>query len=257
MKPEGKVVAGMDYKEQYEQEKKKYHKLQERYQELDMKYEAALSEAKLAKENLAKIKNSPVWKASKPLRVVYFFFKRTKTAYVMYGGVIGMTKKIIHKLHQKKVQKNYGSKSYPGPELRMEQENMKFPKDITFSILVPLYNTPEKFLVEMITSVQDQTYKKWELCLADGSDGEHTYVGEICKRLSKEDSRIKYKKLEKNLGISENTNECLKMASGEYIALFDHDDLLHPCALFENMKMICDKDADYLNTDEVTYRGFY
>ena len=51
--------------------------------------------------------------------------------------------------------KNYGSKSYPGPELIKEQENTKFPKDITFSILVPLYNTPEKFLVEMIESVQD------------------------------------------------------------------------------------------------------
>lgn len=245
----------MDYREQYEQEKKKYEQLQERYQELDMKYEAALSEAKLATENLAKIKNSPAWKMTKPLRVVYFFCKRTKTAYVMYGGVIGMTKKIVHKLHQKKVQKNYGSKSYPGPELIKEQENTKFLKDITFSILVPLYNTPEKFLVEMIESVQAQTYRKWELCLADGSDDEHTYVGEICKSILSKDSRIKYKKLEENLGISENTNECLKMASGEYIALFDHDDLLHPCALFENMKMICEKDADYIYTDEVTFTG--
>ena len=255
MKPERKVVAGMDYKEQYEQEKRKYEQLQERYQELDMKYEAAMSEAKRATENLAKIKNSPVWKASKPLRVLYFFFKRTKTAYVMYGGVIGMTKKIVHKLHQKKVQKNYGSKSYPDAELTKEQKNTKFPKDITFSILVPLYNTPEKFLIEMIESVQAQTYQKWELCLADGSDQEHSYVGEICKRMAGEDARIKYKKLEKNLGISENTNACLNMATGEFIALFDHDDLLHPCALYENMKMICERDADYIYTDEVTFTG--
>ena len=112
----------------------------------------------------------------------------------MYGGVIGMTKKIVHKLHQKKVQKNYGSKSYPDAELTKEQKNTKFPKDITFSILVPLYNTPEKFLIEMIESVQAQTYQKWELCLADGSDQEHSYVGEICKRMAGEDARIKYKK---------------------------------------------------------------
>lgn len=245
----------MDYKELYQQEQEKYQELMNRYQELDIKYENALSEAKLAKENLAKIKNSPVWKATKPLRVVYFFFKRLKTAYVMYGGILGVMKKIAHKIHQKKVQKDYGSKSFPSPEVRSQQRSEKFSKDITFSILVPLYNTPEQFLREMIASVQEQTYEKWELCLADGSDKEHAFVGQICRELADKDKRIKYKKLEKNLGISENTNECLKMATGEFIALFDHDDLLHPCALYENMKVICEQDAEYVYTDEVTFQG--
>lgn len=245
----------MDYKELYEQEQKKYEELMSRYEELDIKYENALSESEIAKANLAKIKNSPAWKATKPLRAVYFFFKRMKTAYVMYGGIIGVMKKLAHKLHQKKVQKDYGSKSYPSEVVRKEQENTKFSKDITFSILVPLYNTPEKFLREMIASVQAQTYPKWELCLADGSDREHHFVGDICRELAHSDSRIKYRKLEKNLGISENTNECLRMATGEFIALFDHDDLLHPCALYENMKMICEENADYVYTDEVTFHG--
>lgn len=245
----------MDYKELYQKEQEKYEELMGRYQELDIKYENALSEAKLAKDNLAKIKNSPAWKATKPLRVVYFFFKRLKTAYVMYGGILGVMKKLAHKMHQKKVQKDYGSKSFPSEEVRNRQKQEKFPKDITFSILVPLYNTPEKFLREMIDSVCQQTYEKWELCLADGSDADHAYVGQICRELSAKDKRIKYKKLEKNLGISENTNACLKMATGEYIALFDHDDLLHPCALYENMKVICEQDADYIYTDEVTFHG--
>ena len=245
----------MDYKELYEQEQKKYEELMSRYEELDIKYENALSESETAKANLAKIKNSPAWKVTKPLRVVYFFFKRMKTAYVMYGGIIGVMKKLAHKLHQKKVQKDYGSKSYPSEAVRKEQESTKFSKDITFSILVPLYNTPEKFLREMIASVQAQTYPKWELCLADGSDSEHKFVGDICRELADTDSRIKYKKLEKNLGISENTNECLRMATGEFIALFDHDDLLHPCALYENMKIICEENADYVYTDEVTFHG--
>lgn len=245
----------MDYKELYEQEQKKYEELKTRYEELDIKYENALSEAAFAKANLDKIKNSGVWKMTKPLRVVYFFFKRMKTAYVMYGGIIGVTKKILHKMHQKKVQKDYGSKSFPSEEVRKQQENTAFSKDITFSILVPLYNTPEQFLREMIESVQAQTYGKWELCLADGSDKEHDMVGRICREFADSDKRIKYKKLEKNLGISENTNECLKMATGEFIALFDHDDLLHPCALYENMKMICEEDADYVYTDEVTFTG--
>lgn len=245
----------MDYKELYEQEQKKYEELKTRYEELDIKYENALSEAAFAKANLDKIKNSPAWKMTKPLRVVYFFFKRMKTAYVMYGGIIGVMKKILHKIHQKKVQKDYGSKSFPSQEVRKQQESTVFSKDITFSILVPLYNTPEQFLREMIESVQAQTYGKWELCLADGSDKEHDMVGRICKEFADLDKRIKYKKLEKNLGISENTNECLKMATGEFIALFDHDDLLHPCALYENMKMICEENADYVYTDEVTFTG--
>ena len=130
-----------------------------------------------------------------------------------------------------------------------------FPKDITFSILVPLYNTPEKFLREMIDSVQAQTYGKWELCLADGSDDAHPEVGRICQEYMQNDSRIKYKKIEKNLGISGNTNVCFGMATGEYIGLFDHDDLLHPSVLYEYMKAICEQDADYIYCDEVTFEG--
>ena len=69
------------------------------------------------------------------------------------------------------------------------------------------------------------------------------------------DSRIKYKKIEKNLGISGNTNVCFGMATGEYIGLFDHDDLLHPSVLYEYMKAICEQDADYIYCDEVTFEG--
>ena len=57
------------------------------------------------------------------------------------------------------------------------------------------------------------------------------------------------------MGISNNTNECINMADGDYIALFDHDDLLHPSALFEMMKAICYENADFVYTDEVTFTG--
>lgn len=135
------------------------------------------------------------------------------------------------------------------------QRNAVFSKDIKISILVPLYNTPERFLDEMIGSVRAQTYSNWELCLADGSDGEHANVGEFVKKLAEEDTRIVYRKLEKNLGISENTNACIEMASGNYIALFDHDDILHPAALYEVMCKICNEDADFVYTDEVTFES--
>ena len=107
----------------------------------------------------------------------------------------------------------------------------------------------------MIASVQAQTYERWELCMADGSDGDHQDVGRICQEYAAADSRIKYRKIERNLGISGNTNVCFEMATGEYIGLFDHDDLLHPSVLYEYMKVICEQGADYIYCDEVTFEG--
>ncbi len=138
-------------------------------------------------------------------------------------------------------------------EQRKAEEEYFFKKNPKFSILVPLYNTPDDFLKEMIDSVVGQTYNNWELCLADGSDKEHNYVGKYCISLAHKDQRIKYVKLNENKGISENTNECLKLATGDYIALFDHDDLLHPSALFEYVKTINEKKADFIYCDEATF----
>lgn len=127
------------------------------------------------------------------------------------------------------------------------------PETVKFSILVPLYNTPEDFLREMIASVQKQTYSNWELCLSDGSDEDHPEVGEVCRALAGTDPRIVYRKLEHNGGISENTNACIEMATGDYIALFDHDDLLHPSALYENARAIREQDADFIYSDEAVF----
>ena len=115
------------------------------------------------------------------------------------------------------------------------------------SLIVPMYKTKEKFLKELITSLVKQTYSNWELCLADGSDIEN----EIYKKYIESDSRIKYEFLNKNLGISGNTNEALKMATGEYIALLDHDDILSEYALFEIVKCINkNPDVEFIYSDE-------
>ena len=142
-------------------------------------------------------------------------------------------------------------------EERKIQKNKKYSKKIVFDILVPLYNTPEKFLREMIESVQNQTYGDWKLCLADGSDEEHDYVGKVVREYSSKESRIKYKVLKENGGISENTNECLRMSDGEYIVLFDHDDILHESALFELRKAVDEKAADFIYTDEAIFSKDY
>ena len=136
-----------------------------------------------------------------------------------------------------------------------EQRARIFPKKIKFSIVVPLYNTPKRFLCEMIESVLAQTYSDWELCMVDGSDTKHPDIELTCRKYADRDDRIRYQKLEKNLGISGNTNACLEMAEGDYIALFDHDDLLHPAALHEVMRTICEQDADFVYTDEATFKS--
>ena len=161
--------------------------------------------------------------------------------------------KVKNKLRFARMFKGTDVSAYTKEQLEAQRREA-FPKDIIISILVPLYNTPEKFLREMIESVQSQTYGKWELCLADGSDGEHTDVGLVALEYAEKDSRIRYEKLEKNLGISGNTNACIEMSTGDYIALFDHDDLLHPAALYDVMKAICEKDADFVYTDEVKFQ---
>ena len=135
------------------------------------------------------------------------------------------------------------------------QRERKFPEKHVFSLLVPLYNTPESFLREMISSVQAQTYGMWELCLADGSDESHPEVEEICREYAVKDPRIRYRRLERNLGISGNTNACLEMSTGDYISLFDHDDLLHPAALFEVIRTVSETKADFVYTDEAIFIG--
>lgn len=134
-----------------------------------------------------------------------------------------------------------------------EQRSSTFSLPKKFSVVVPLYNTPELYLRKMIESVLYQTYNNLELCLADGSDKSHRYVRDICKEYQYFDKRIRYKKLKKNYGIADNTNVCLEITKGDYIVLFDHDDFLHPSALYESMKAIEEKDADFIYTDENTF----
>ena len=103
-----------------------------------------------------------------------------------------------------------------------------------FSIVVPLFNTPEKYLKEMIDSVVAQTYGNWELVLADASLSE----SETVKEYTRVDPRIKYYHLGSNDGISENTNKAIEKAKGDYIGLLDHDDTLTPDALYEVARVI-------------------
>ena len=112
-------------------------------------------------------------------------------------------------------------------EAQRRKDTSDFP---VISILVPVYNTPMKYMRELVESVQAQTCPRWQLCIADASDEAHREVGEYLERLSREDGRIRYAKVE-NKGIAANTNAAEELAEGEYLALADHDDLLAPHAI--------------------------
>ena len=217
-----------------------------------------------AQNSVREIMHSTSWRVTKPFRwisslwllFIKFFY------YLKRNGVKATIKRILRRNKPVEyVPKDFDNFNRISDEIRHKQENETFPRDIKFSVIVPLYNTPEDFLREMIDSVVAQTYKNWELCLADGSDDEHGFVEEIVKKYQENDKRILYKRLEENGGISENTNACIDMAMGEYIALFDHDDILHPSALNKYMHVICEKQADFIYCDEDKFTklgdGFY
>lgn len=133
------------------------------------------------------------------------------------------------------------------------QKKIVFPYAPKISILVPTFNTPKDLLIEMIESVRNQSYANWQLCIADGSDQDETK--NIIKEYVSKDNRIVVSWLDKNYGISGNTNKALELADGEYTALFDHDDVLELNALYEVVSSLQEVHHDIVYTDEDKLNG--
>ena len=163
-------------------------------------------------------------------------------------------KGFFHRLFHKEPEKTddyeqWILKHRPDKKTLRKQKKTVFQKKPLISIVIPLYQTPEPYLRELIDSVKAQSYENWQLCLADGSPDDRL-KGFLDRNYGKE-NRIVYRKLEQNGGISVNTNEAVMLATGEYLMLCDHDDTLEPDALYEITKAINEKDApDVLYTDE-------
>lgn len=134
-------------------------------------------------------------------------------------------------------------------ELQRQREyNFEYKPKI--SIVVPTYNTKREFLIDMIESVVNQTYSNWELCIADGASTLEETI-EILKEYDEKYENIKIIYLKDNYMISGNTNEALKLVTGDYVGLFDHDDILTPDAIFEVVKVLNDdKTVDFIYSDE-------
>ncbi|OGW43011.1 MAG: hypothetical protein A2132_00290 [Nitrospirae bacterium RBG_16_43_11] len=118
------------------------------------------------------------------------------------------------------------------------------------SIVTPVYNPVKYDITRCIQSVIDQVYEKWELCIVDGGS-DKSYVKRIIERYAKKDKRIKFVSLSQNKGIAGNSNEALKLATGEYIGFLDHDDMLAPFALYEVVKLLNQSpELDFIYSDE-------
>lgn len=171
--------------------------------------------------------------------------------YLSQYGVKQFGAKLVGQLQRESIDyEAYKRANEPDEKKLMEQREVTFNYNPVISIVVPLYKTPEMFLRTMIESVLNQTYKYVELCIADGSGVEDINTEEIVNSYRQLDGRVKYIKLLENLGISENTNEALRLAKGHYVGLLDHDDFLAPNAIFEVVKLINKERPDAIYTDE-------
>lgn len=207
-----------------------------------------LKNAILKKKLIMKIKKvlRPFWNIIRKIRI-----RNIKKA-ISYARKYGVRALIAKSMDANFMldYKKWISSHLPSKEELTSQRETKFEYSPKISILVPTYNTPVKYLAEMVDSVILQSYENWELCIADGnSTSEETKA--MIKEYSEKDPRIKYIFLRENKGISGNTNEALKLATGDYIGLLDHDDLLTPNALFEVARVINEaKGADVIYSDE-------
>jgi GT2 family glycosyltransferase len=119
-----------------------------------------------------------------------------------------------------------------------------------FSIAVPAYNTPEKYLRELLDCLQQQLYPRWELCIADDASPA-PHVRQMLEAAARQDPRIKSVFRQENGHISRATNSALDVATGDFVALLDHDDLLpHDALLHVAEAIVRQPTASYLYTDE-------
>ncbi len=221
---------------------------------------------------ISNIKNTISWKLTAPIRgirilirIIFRFLKKLFSFAKFFSfsnikkilrslRIVGFNR-TIHTIKYRLAANQIQSDAYTvwmqynDPKLS-ELENQRktiFKINPKISIIVPMYKTPVDFFAELVHGMVSQTYKNWELCLEDGSPERNIKIEEICKK----DERIKYNYTGKNLGIAGNTNEALKRATGDYIALLDHDDLLPPNCLYEIVKAINDDpDVEFIYTDE-------
>ena len=181
--------------------------------------------------------------------------------YLRMHGISGFSAKVFSKAKSHKNRpveySKWLPKHLPSQSELAQQREEKFSWEPKFSIVVPLFKTPEKYLGSLIRSIQAQTYGNWELCLSDGS-GIDSKLEQFVNKFAENDNRIVYIPHESCLQISENTNAAIEAASGEFIVFADHDDELTPDALYECVQRLNEKRDTlviYSDEDKMTMDG--
>ena len=193
--------------------------------------------------------------------------------YFQKHGLRALFKKSVHKIQN--IQDDYDYNEWykkvriTDEELAKQRESTAdFAMQPTFSIVIPVYATPEKFLRRMLDSIREQTYPKFEVCLVDATPyakiqhdpAQGRTPQEVLAEYAAADSRFRYETLTENLGIAENTNAAIRMATGDFIVLADHDDELEPQALYECVRAINahpDVQVLYSDEDKVDFEDIY
>ena len=193
--------------------------------------------------------------------------------YFQKHGLRALFKKSVHKIQN--IQDDYDYNEWykkvriTDEELAKQRESAAdFALQPTFSIVIPVYATPEKFLRRMLDSIREQTYPKFEVCLVDATPyakiqhdpTQGRTPQEVLAEYAAADSRFRYETLAENLGIAENTNAAIRMATGDFIVLADHDDELEPQALYECVRAINahpDVQVLYSDEDKVDFEDIY
>jgi len=140
---------------------------------------------------------------------------------------------------------------------RIAGEIENFPYRPVISVLLPVYNVAEIWLRKCIDSVLNQLYPHWELCIADDASTV-PHIRRVLEEYQVKDPRVRIIFRENNGHISAASNSALSLATGEYVALLDHDDELTPDAFFEMASLIVrhpDADMVYSDEDKIDEKG--
>ncbi|MCR4925240.1 MAG: glycosyltransferase family 2 protein [Clostridiales bacterium] len=226
---------------------------------LMVKLEGCHEQIDFLSQEVSHLKNSKAWKATAPYRVLGDKIKELSA--LIAKGYFKLIKFFNQNVFAEIVWKNRrGFNISPFAfGLRRKVFDMQrktfFQRPLKFSVIVTLCKISKKDFQEMIGSLLFQSYENWELCLVDFcSDGGES-VSALCDEIALKDKRIKYKRMEGSVDCDSGLSEAAEMATGDFLCLLDCGDLLHPAALYQVMQAICQKDADFVYTDEVSFEG--
>lgn len=172
-------------------------------------------------------------------------FIKTKS-YLKRYGVLNLIRKVTEKASRGfDISEEFACENLTDEEL-LKQRNYKFLYSPVISIVMPVYNPDDRYFRQTLNSIKNQSYENWQLCIGDAGNNKKN---KILEEVFGNDDRVKYLDIPVNYGISGNSNKALELATGEYIGLMDHDDILTSDALFMVVSKI-NEGYDIVYTDE-------